>query len=80
MNTIVKTTSKGQITLPAIWRRRFNTNQYIINIKDSYLEVKPLNLDNIKRGNEYTVFDAIRDNNSHGMNVDDLVNILKKTL
>ena len=77
MTTIVKATTKGQITIPAIWRRRFNTDRYIINIKDSSLEIKPIDLDKLNEM-EYTVFDAIRDNKGKGIKAKNLVNILKK--
>ncbi|MFH1413142.1 MAG: AbrB/MazE/SpoVT family DNA-binding domain-containing protein [bacterium] len=79
MNTIVKATIKGQITIPAAWRRRFNTDRFLIDIKDSHLEIKPINLDEISKNKEYTVFDAIRDNKGKGINAKDLLKILKKT-
>lgn len=79
MNTIVKATTKGQITIPAIWRRRFNTDRFIINIKDSLLEIKPLDLAKIDN-DEYTVFDAIRDNKGRGIKAKDLLKAIKKTI
>ncbi|MBU0596713.1 AbrB/MazE/SpoVT family DNA-binding domain-containing protein [Patescibacteria group bacterium] len=80
MNTIVKATTKGQITIPAKWRNRFNTDRFLVNIKDTHLEIKPINLDNIDERQEYTVFDAIRDNKGKGIKAKDLVKILKKTI
>ena len=78
MTTILKATSTGQITLPAKWRRNFQTNQYIANIKDNSIEIIPLELDALKNAKEYTVFDAIRDNKGKGIGAKDLLNILKK--
>ncbi len=80
MITITKITSKGQITLPAKWRRNFSTNQYIIEEKKDRLEIKPLILKELYKKNEYTVFDAIRDNKGKGIKAKDLIKILKKTV
>jgi len=80
MNTIVKATTKGQITIPIAWRKRFNTDRFIINIKDTCLEIKPLDLDKISKEQEYTVFDAIRDNKGKGIKAKDLLNALGKTI
>jgi bifunctional DNA-binding transcriptional regulator/antitoxin component of YhaV-PrlF toxin-antitoxin module len=80
MTTIVKASTKGQITLPARWRQSFSTNRYIIKEKGGKLEISPFNLEKLEEQNEYTVFDAIRDNKKKGIKAKDLVNILKKTL
>jgi len=80
MNTIVKSTTKGQITIPAKWRKRFDTDRFLVNIKDTHLEIKPINLDEIGKEQEYTVFDAIRDNKGKGIKAKDLVKVLKKTI
>jgi len=42
MNKILQATSRGQITLPKNWRDKFETNYYIIEIKDDSLSFKPL--------------------------------------
>jgi len=76
MNTILKTTSKGQITIPMEWRSKFDTNQFVATITDEKLELKPLFLNNYD--NEYTVFDAIRDNKGKGIKAVDLIKALKK--
>lgn len=80
MSTILKATSKGQITIPAKWRKKYDTNQYIAEIKDNKMEIKPLIIKEENISKEYTVFDAIRDNKGQGIKAMDLVNILKKTL
>jgi AbrB family looped-hinge helix DNA binding protein len=77
MVTITKITSKGQITLPAKWRRNFSTDQYIIEEKKDRLEIKPLILKGLYKKNEYTVFDAIRDNKGKGIKAKDLIKLLK---
>jgi AbrB family looped-hinge helix DNA binding protein len=81
MTTILKTTSKGQLTIPAGWRKKFNTNQFIATIKDNKLEIKPLIIQEYEQEiEEFTVFDAIRDNKGKGIKAQDLVTILKKTV
>ena len=78
MITILKTTSKGQITIPATWRKKFDTNQFRAEIKEDRLEIRPLILEKEQEVKEFTVFDAIRDNKGKGIKAKDLVNILKK--
>jgi len=80
MITIVKTTSKGQITLPVSWRRNFSTNRYTLTEKGEKLEVRPLDLKGLEKDKEYTVFDALRDNKGKGMKARDLANILRKNI
>ena len=80
MTTIVKATTKGQITLPVDWRRNFPTNRYLVKYKGSRLEIVPLDLDKLDTKKEYTVFDAIRDNQGQGIKAKDLVKVLRKTL
>ncbi len=79
MTTILKTTAKGQITIPAKWRKKFNTNQFIATLEEDKLEIKPLIINEEKASKEFTVFDAIRDNHGRGIKAKDLVSILKKT-
>lgn len=78
MTTITKATTKGQITLPMRWRRNFSTNQFIMVEKGDFLEIRPLKLQQIENNQEYTVFDAIRDNGGKGIKARDLLKILKK--
>ena len=80
MTTILKTTSKGQITIPAKWRKKYNTDQYIAEVKNDKLELRPLLIGKERAAKEYTVFDAIRDNKGKGINAKDLIRVLKKTL
>lgn len=80
MTTILKTTSKGQITIPAKWRKKFDTNQFMAIINEDKIEIKPLILKEDKGIKEFTVFDAIRDNKGKGIKASNLVNMLKKTI
>ncbi len=78
MVTIVKATSKGQITLPASWRRNFSTDRYIIKEKGEKIEIVPIDIKSLEGLEEYTVFDAIRDNKGKGIKAKDLLKVLKK--
>lgn len=73
---IQKITSRGQITLPVSWRRKVNTNTIVVRTKGDVVEITPARLE--KNSGEYTVFDAIRDNEGKGIKATDLVKILKK--
>jgi len=76
MKTILKATSRGQVTLPAKWRKSFSTNNFVAKEMGGVLEIRPIDIE--KAENEYTVFDAIRDNKGKGIKATDLVKILKK--
>ena len=69
-------TSKGQITLPVSWRKKFNVNQIIVSSKGDALEIRSVNL--AADNSEMTVFDAIRDNKGKGLKAKDLLKILKR--
>ncbi len=73
---IQKITSKGQITLPIAWRRLAKTNSILVTQKGDTLSISPARLE--KDDKEYTVFDALRDNNSKGIKAVELVRVLKK--
>ena len=78
MNTktkIQKISSKGQVTLPVSWRRRIDTDTITVSISGDELVIKPAKLD---ESNEYTVFDALRDNKGKGLRLKDLQSILEK--
>ncbi len=72
---IQRVTSKGQITLPAVWRREFGTDQVVVTAKGGKVEISPVRR---SRENEYTVFDAIRDNEGKGIKAEDFIKILDK--
>ena len=75
MKTILKATSKGQITLPAKWRKNFSTNNFVAEEVGNALKIKPIDIDRAE--SEYTVFDAIRDNKGKGIKASDLVKIIE---
>ena len=75
---IQKVTSQGQITLPIAWRRKFNTDQVILRTKGNVLEIEAFDLLVRNEDDEYTVFDAIRDNKGKGVKAQDFLEILKK--
>ncbi len=92
MHKIVKATSKGQITIPASWRKRFNTDQFLINYNKNKLTIEPIKISNeksdklilkeaIKREKENAdllIFDAERDNKGKGIEIDKFIKILKE--
>ncbi|MEA1963350.1 MAG: AbrB/MazE/SpoVT family DNA-binding domain-containing protein [Patescibacteria group bacterium] len=47
MTKIIKATSKGQITIPAEWRREFKTDQFIIIRQKDGIKIKPININKI---------------------------------
>ena len=75
---IRKITSKGQVTLPVLWRKKIKTDQVLLKTKSDSIEISPLYLQKQMKSNEYTVFDALRDNKGKGLKASDLLKILKK--
>ena len=51
------------------------TVEYVVTERNNKLEIKPLELDRVQ---EYTVFDALRDNKGKGIDAEDLLRILEK--
>ena len=73
---IVKTSSKGQITLPSQWRNQFKTDHYIIKIKAKTLVIEPFQIEKTKQ--EEVIFDSERDNGGKGIPVDEMIKIMNK--
>ncbi|MFC1810407.1 AbrB/MazE/SpoVT family DNA-binding domain-containing protein [Patescibacteria group bacterium] len=73
---IVKTTSKGQITLPKEWRTQFETENYVIEMHDKKLVISPIVIKPSQA--EEVIFDADRDNNGKGVSIDEMIKLLKK--
>lgn len=71
-----KITSKGQVTLPVAWRNRVGTTAILVSEEGDTLRISPARLESDTT--EYTVFDAIRDNNGKGVPAEDIIHILKK--
>lgn len=73
---VVRSTSKGQITLPKSWRSRFKTDNYLLQMEDFQIVIKPLALDDM--ASEKIIFDADRDNKGKGIPVKQMIKLLKK--
>lgn len=79
MEHVSKITTKGQITLPAAWRKMTAASRVVMRERNGLLEISPLMIvEKRKQSTEYTVFDAIRDNKGKGIAAKDLVKLLKK--
>lgn len=74
---IVKSTSKGQITLPKSWRDQFNTDDFLMQIGENLITIKPVDLAKLQE-EEDVIFDADRDNNGKGVSPDEIIRMLKK--
>lgn len=72
---IVKSTSKGQITLPKSWRNKFHTDSFMLKMEIDQVTIKPIN---IHEFSEEVVFDADRDNDGKGVSPDEIIRLLKK--
>ncbi|HVW66131.1 MAG TPA: AbrB/MazE/SpoVT family DNA-binding domain-containing protein [Candidatus Peribacteraceae bacterium] len=72
---VIKSTERGQITLPKKWRGRFPTDNYFIEMHDDKLIIRPLHIKDIQ---EEILFDADRDNDGKGVSADEIIRALKK--
>lgn len=80
MTIIVKTSTKGQITLPAAWRKKYKTDSYIVKTQGESLSVTPFFIDELDHEQWETIFDAKRDNNDQSVSIDDFIAALKQSL
>lgn len=80
MNTIVKATTRGQVTLPAKWRRSVKTDRFLMTEKDETLLIRPLQMEELNEDNWETIFDAQRDNRGKGVPIEKMIKALKKSL
>lgn len=71
-----KITSKGQITLPVAWRDRVGASAILVASEGDSLRISLTRFEQDEE--EYSVFDAICDNNRKGLPAEDVVRILKK--
>src|SRR3989338_9180629 len=81
MTTILKSTTKGQITLPSSWRKQFNTDRFIATCDNNTIKIQPLEIEDfIKKDvqKERVVFNSARDNKGKGVAAKVLIKILKK--
>ncbi len=75
--TITKATSRGQITIPKAWRKKFKTNSYILKAGDFKLEVMPMDEEELEWLGAETIFNADRDNNGQGIEIGKFIEILE---
>ena len=75
--TVTKATSRGQITIPKAWRKRFKTNSYIMKAGDFKLEIMPMDEEELEWLGAETIFNADRDNNGQGIEAGEFLKILR---
>lgn len=78
MNKILKSTVRGQITLPKEWRDAHGTDHYRVQIEKNTLILVPLHLDSAE--DEEVIFDADRDNDGKGISLDSMISMLTKII
>lgn len=73
---ILKSTERGQITLPKQWRSHFPTDSYLVEMYENRLVIVPFDIKTATE--EEVLFDADRDNDGKGVSPDDIIRMLKK--
>jgi hypothetical protein len=73
---ILKSTPRGQITLPKQWRDSFPTDHYVVQSHPDKLIIMPLQLE--KPFDEEIIFDADRDNGGKGVSPEEMIKLLKR--
>ena len=73
---VVKPTNRGQITLPKNWRNHFKTDNFVLEIDNARIIIKPLYIEELS--DEEVIFDADRDNNGKGVSPDEMIHMLKE--
>ncbi len=76
MRKVLKSTERGQITLPKQWREKFSTDSYLVEMQADRMVIVPFHLD--AEAGEEILFDADRDNDGEGISVDDMIAALKQ--
>ena len=76
---VIKSTSKGQVTLPVKWRDQFDTDNFLMEMRENRLIITPLFLDfDIEdESNCAKIWNSKRDNDGKGLPVDDLIKMLE---
>lgn len=72
---ILKSTERGQITLPKQWRDNFPSDHYFVEMKEDKLIITPF--ETLDDPNEEVLFDADRDNNGKDVSPAEIITILK---
>ena len=76
---VQKMTSKGQITLPSVWRKAVGTEHVILKTVGNVLTVSPARFDEDEDdANWITIFDKYRDNDGKGVPASEFICILQK--
>ncbi len=78
MKKILKSTVRGQITLPKEWRDAHRTDHYRVKIEKNTLILVPLHLD--PEEDEEIIFNADSDNDGKGVSLDDMITMLSKII
>lgn len=73
---IVKSTTRGQITLPGQWRAHFPTDHYLVEMHGDRLVIIPFHLNSATE--EEILFDADCDNEGKGVSPEQMIKTLKK--
>ncbi len=73
---VLRSTPRGQITLPKQWRKNFSTDNFLVEMHDDKLVITPLHVS--AAAMEEVLFDADRDNDGKGVPVEDMITLLKK--
>lgn len=78
----VTATSKGQITLPAKWRKQFDTDNFLLEMREKRLVIQPVYLEKDEDDEEgwVAIWDSERDNNGVGIPAEDVIEMLEKML
>lgn len=77
---IQRVTSKGQITLPISWRRRYKVDNISVRDKGTSIEIRPVKIMFPIEDGEDVVFDAVRDNNGKGVPIEKFIKALEKSI
>ena len=72
---LLKSTTRGQVTLPKQWRKNHSATVYLAEMHDDKLIIVPFDFE---KGNEEILFDADRDNDGKGVSPDDIIAKLQK--
>ena len=76
---IQRVTERGQITLPASWRRKAGVGACIIvKEKGGILEISPLHTEDQRDEQWVTIFDAMRDNSGKGIPAKEFAEMIRR--
>ena len=76
---IQRVTERGQITLPASWRRKVGLRAgIIVKQQGDSLLISPLRTEDERDEEWVTIFDAMRDNGGKGIPAEEMIRTLKR--